>query len=161
MLHYSRYFMEMRQSLATEKGYTVNWDFTVDSRFKNAIITLASPNNIFPLWKKFLWGEILPYQRQKIVEIDLLWPWGLPLSDSEHPRPKIGKCSVVSAFLAKVGKILPVKGNFFSGPKTFSNYSLTIFQIWNFARYYLVTCDFGQNVWFFRQNGCMQLGVWP
>ena len=39
-----------------------------------------------------------------------------------------GKCPFVSTFSSKIGEILPVKGKNFSGPKIFSNSSVTILK---------------------------------
>ena len=80
-----------------------------------------------------------------------------------YPRPKF--FWDLSTFVSKVGKILTVKGIFYSGPKLFLNFSLTIFKFeilsditWSHAIFGTI---FGKIGACFRQNGCMQLGGCP
>ena len=76
-----------------------------------------------------------------------------------------GNCPLVSTFLFKIGKIFPVKGNFFSGPKKISNFSLLFFKFqilsdisWSHTIFGAV---FGKIGGYFRQSGCMQLRACP
>ena len=68
----------------------------------------------------------------------------------------------LSADVSKVGKILPVKGKFFSGCKKIQFFAYLLFLkfqiLSNISKPHAI---FGKMGGCFRQNGCMQFGACP